>query len=347
MITASAFRAIVSGQRRGLDASVIRCGFRLIEFPYTWAVRRRNRAFDNGRKTIHQAGVPVISVGNVTMGGTGKTPMVAWLAQRVADEAKRVAIVSRGYGSKPGSPNDEALELSNRLPDIPHIQNPDRVAAAETAVRQHQAECIVLDDGFQHRRLARDLDIVLLDALEPFGYEHVFPRGTLREPIAGLARADVVVLSRADAVDKAIRQQIHDRVRGLSPNADWVEVTHHPTELINSTGETAPIQSLAGKPVAAFCGIGNPSGFRHTLESSRYDVVKWREFPDHFDYVNSDVNSLREWLLTVDCEAAVCTHKDLVKVARDQIGGKPLWALKIDIEFLTGRDLLLAKLAAC
>ncbi len=345
MLTASAFRAIASGQRRGLDAAVLRCGFRLLEFPYTWAVRCRNRAFDNGRKTIHQVGVPVISVGNLTMGGTGKTPLVAWLARWIADQGQRVAIASRGYGTKSGQPNDEALELADRLPSISHTQNRDRAAAANAAIHEHQAECILLDDGFQHRQLARDLDLVLLDALEPFGYEHVFPRGALREPVAGLARADVVVLSRADAIDERDRQQIRHRVKQLSPQADWVEISHRPLELINSSGETEAIGSFAQKPVAAFCGIGNPRGFRHTLESIGCDVAAWREFPDHFSFDEGALDSLRDWIRTTECEAVVCTHKDLVKLKVDRLDDKPLWAVKIDVEFLAGKELLVTRVS--
>ena len=173
------------------------------EFPYTAAVAYRNRRYDLGRAAIHHVAVPVISVGNLTLGGTGKTPMVKWVARRLLAQGSRVAIVSRGYGAAAGQQNDEARELSQALPEVPHVQNRDRVAGAERAIAEFSAQCILLDDGFQHRRLARDLDIVLLDALEPFGFEHVFPRGTLREPLAGLKRAQAVCLSRADAISAA------------------------------------------------------------------------------------------------------------------------------------------------
>ena len=117
--------------------------------------------------------------------------MVEWIARWFRRHNVRVSIVSRGYRAEEGGRNDEARELEQKLPDVPHVQNPDRVAAAQIAVEELETQLIVLDDGFQHRRLARDVDIVLLDALEPFGFEHVFPRGTLREPLAGLRRADV------------------------------------------------------------------------------------------------------------------------------------------------------------
>ena len=197
-ISPAEYRAIVSGQRSGLGGWLLRGGLRLAETPYALAMRLRNWQFDRGRKAIQSVPVPVISVGNLTMGGTGKTPLVAWVARWLRQHDVRVTLISRGYGASAGGRNDEALELEHQLPDVPHLQNPDRLAAARLALEEFECQAILLDDGFQHRRIARDLDIVLLDACEPFGYGHVFPRGMLREPLAGLNRADVLALSRAD-----------------------------------------------------------------------------------------------------------------------------------------------------
>ena len=179
-----------------MAGTLARCLLSAVEVPYTWAVRWRNYGYDHGQSPSQRVSVPVISVGNLSMGGTGKTPLVAWIAQRLQQRGVRVTLVSRGYGAVAGKPNDEALELEQKLPGVPHLQNPDRVAAAQKGIAELGSQAILLDDGFQHRRLARDLDIVLLDAVEPFGFGHVFPRGTLREPISGLRRADLVALSR-------------------------------------------------------------------------------------------------------------------------------------------------------
>jgi len=269
--------------------------------------------------------------------------MVEWIARCVSQRGLRVAIVSRGYKASGSGRNDEALELQQRLPEVPHVQNPDRVAGAATAVMQHQAQAIVLDDGFQHRRLKRDLDIVLLDALEPFGFEHVFPRGTLREPLVGLARAHAAVLTRADMIDTPTRAAIRDRVYRLAPSAVWAEAVHAPRQLRNTTSN-APLASLAGKPVAAFCGIGNPAGFRHTLATCQMNVVAWREFPDHHAYSPEDVNELTGWASQANAAAVVCTHKDLVKLRAAQLGDRPLWAVEIGIQFLEGESELIALL---
>jgi len=321
-----------------LAAGLLRCALRLGEVPYTWSVRWRNWCYDRGWKKSHRVGVPVLSVGNLTLGGTGKTPMVEWLARWFRRQGVRVTLISRGYGAQSGSRNDEALELEQKLPDVPHLQNPDRVAAAETAIEQFECQLILLDDAFQHRRIARDLDIVLLDALEPLGFGHVFPRGTLREPVAGLRRADVVVLSRADMLPHSGREDIRRVVQLYAPQSVFVGARHAPRTLLNSVGEEAPLESLADRKVAAFCGIGNPAGFRHTLRTCDYRLADFREFPDHHDYVRSDVARLAEWAGRLDVEAVVCTCKDLVKLGVTEMGGRPLWAVNVGIDFLLGLD---------
>ncbi|MEE8451647.1 MAG: tetraacyldisaccharide 4'-kinase [Thermoguttaceae bacterium] len=346
LLNPSTFREIVSGRRRGAAAALLRVGLRLVETPYTWAVRWRNRRYDTGAARTHRVAVPVVSVGNLTLGGTGKTPMVEWLARWFRDRDVRVTVISRGYGAEAGSLNDEALELEQRLPDVPHLQNPDRVAAALTAIEEFDCQLIVLDDAMQHRRIGRDLEIVLLDALEPFGFGHVFPRGTLREPIDGLGRADVVALSRADMLQPPQRQQIQSTAMQYAPEAIYLEVTHAPQSLVASTGKEEPLESLLDRPVAAFCGIGNPAGFRHTLETCGYRVAGFREFPDHHRYDRSDVESLSAWADESDIEAVLCTQKDLVKLRIDRLGRYPLRAVQVGLEILSGREALERKLQA-
>ncbi len=368
MLDGHSFREIVSERRQGLAPSLLRGVLRAAEVPYSLAVGWRNWRYDRGHAFVRGVSVPVISVGNLTLGGTGKTPMVKWLAQSLRTRGIRSAIVSRGYrarsvehgaGSKkqdgrsgnsslilpaPGSPlpalNDEAMELHRSLPDVPHVQNPDRVAGAERAIEEFGCQVVLLDDGFQHRRLARDLDIVLLDALEPFGLEHVFPRGTLREPLVGLQRAHVICLSRASAIPAHEREVIRRRVASFAPNAVWCEAAHSPTKLVNASGESQPVELLAGKRLAAFCGIGNPAGFLHTLESTVARLVAWREFPDHHAFGPADEKELEKFVARSDADLAVCTHKDIVKLRRDEVAGVPLWAVEIEMQFLSGRELI-------
>jgi tetraacyldisaccharide 4'-kinase len=338
MLDPGKFRDVVSGRRRGLAAAMLRALLRVAEVPYTFIVNRRDHQFDVGRREIHRVSTPVVSVGNLTLGGTGKTPMVKWLARWFGGRGYRVAIVSRGYGAAEGKANDEAMELHQSLPGVPHVQNPNRFVAATRAIEEFHADVIVLDDGFQHRRLARDLDIVLLDALEPFGYDHVFPRGTLREPIDGLRRAQVVCLSRVDIIAADERESIRRRVFEIAPHAAWCELVHAPSLLLNLAGATQPLQSLAGRRVAAFCGIGNPAGFQHTLAATGCEVAAWQVFPDHHAYTPADVRLLNKEFGHEKIDFVVCTHKDLVKLDRAEISGVPLWAITVEMQFLSGQQ---------
>lgn len=299
-------------------------------------MRVRNHCFDRGSIKSYTVGVPVISIGNLTLGGTGKTPLVEWVARNFCERGVPVSIVSRGYGAGEGGLNDEARELRLALPDVPHLQSTNRVEAARQAIKEFGAELILLDDGFQHRRLRRNLDIVLLDATEPFGFEHVFPRGTLREPLTGLARADVVMLSRADMLESYARQVVRDRVARLAPQAVWCEVQHAPQELINASGDSTPLDTLRGKRIAAFCGIGNPAGFHHSVESLGVEVVAWREYPDHYSYSQDDIESLAQW--ADSAETILCTRKDLVKVQVATIGGIPLRSVGVQLQFSAGQS---------
>jgi tetraacyldisaccharide 4'-kinase len=338
MLSASEFRDIVSDQRRGLRAALWRAVFCVAEVPYGVAVWWRNRRYDRDKAEVRQVNVPVISVGNLTVGGTGKTPMVEWLARWYRQRGVRVTLISRGYGAEAGSRNDEAMELEEKLPDVPHLQNPDRVEAALTAIEELDCELIILDDAFQHRRIYRDLDIVLLDATEPFGYGHLLPRGLLREPLSGLARAHVVALSRADVIDSQQREAIFDKVRRYAPEALCVEVAHRPRALLSSARQETNIDTLAGQRIAAFCGIGNPAGFRHSLQQCGYTITEFREFPDHYAYTRDDVASLAGWADAAgDIAAVICTHKDLVKIGVERLGRHPLWALSVGMEILRGQ----------
>lgn len=339
-------------ESRGVRGSFLRGLLWLASVPYGWIVGRRNAGFDSGRREIRRVSAPVISVGNLTVGGTGKTPLVAWLAQMLTAEGRRVALVSRGYGAaSAGEPNDEARELADRLPDVPHVQNRDRVAAARVALDEHHADVLVLDDAFQHRRLHRDLDIVLLDALDPFGGEHLLPRGLLREPMTSLRRADVVVLTRSDLVEPTRREAIHETAARFAPQALWVEAMVRPTALLwrgndddeRSLIQRLPLETLSGRRVAAFCALGNPAGFRRTLEGAGLQVAAFREFPDHHRYSDADLRQLDEWAAAQrDVEAVICTHKDWVKFDRKSIGPLPVYALSIELAWRLGEESLRA-----
>jgi tetraacyldisaccharide 4'-kinase len=314
---------------------------------YGAIVGLRNFGYDRGWLKSHQVGVPVVSVGNLTLGGTGKTPMVEWVARWSRRRDIRVAILSRGYGQKQGL-NDEGRVLEENLPDVPHLQGVDRVRLARTAVTELNSEMIVLDDGFQHRRLARDADVVLIDALEPFGLAHLFPRGLLREPVRSLARAQVVVLSRADLVDGVERAAIRSLAERTAGPLQWVEARHAPLCLVDSEGVNLPLELLKEIAVAAFCGIGNPEGFRRTITPLCRNLLDLRIFPDHHNYSASDVRDLEAWAEGLGANLVLTTQKDLVKLRASVLGLAPLRALRIGLEVMEGGAILddvLARLA--
>ncbi len=339
------YRAIVSGHRNDLTARCARGILALAETPYGWAVSYRNRSYDRGTRPVHRVEVPVVSVGNLTLGGTGKTPFVAWLARWFRQRHVRVSLISRGYGAKTPGGNDELKELAAQLPDVPHLQDPDRVAAARIAIDELDTQLIVLDDGFQHRRLARDLDIVLIDATEPLGYEHLFPRGMLREPIAGLRRADVVALTRCNLVSPHRRSALRSQLRPLAPQAVWVEIAQRPAGLLSSSGRERPLSDRPVGRVLAFCGIGNPSAFQQTFADLAWTLDDFRAFPDHHPYPQTTIADLVDWgAAHPQAGSLICTHKDLVKIASDRLGRLPLFALALQLEITAGRESLEAKL---
>lgn len=335
----AAYRRLIRGEARGPMAILGRSGLGVLAGVYRLGVAGRNLAFDRTWKAIHKAAVPVVSVGNLTLGGTGKTPMVEWTARRLREHGLRVAILSRGYGRTEGL-NDEGRLLDQNLPDVPHLQDRDRVRLAEIAVEELESQVLVLDDGFQHRRLARSLDLVLIDALDPFGQDRLFPRGLLREPVRALRRSDVVVLSRADLIDEPERSRIRRIAERRAGPLNWVEARQEPRDLIDAEGCSSDVRDLVGTRVAAFCGIGNPEGFRRTIEPLVGRIAGFRTFPDHHPYGATDVTQLATWVRELNVEVALTTQKDLVKLRVASLGGVPLRALRIGLDLMDGGNLL-------
>ena len=365
-------REVMSGRKRGLAASLLRAGLWSAQWPYRVGIGCKNLAFDFRLREPFEVGVPIISVGNLTTGGTGKTPVVAFLANWFRDAGAQVGLLSRGYRSlvqasegrtppgdfapakstggltPPRSPeqesvNDEKLVLDQLCPGVPQWLNPDRILSAKRAVVDG-CNLLILDDAFQHRRVHRDLDIVLLDATNPWGYGHCLPRGLLREPIANIERADLVVVTRTDQVSAeeltAIRTELvrHHQVGSV------IEVSFRPSQLLNSAGQTKPLAELSGQRVFGFCGIGNPVSFERTLRQLGSDVVGFESFPDHHHFTSDDLARLAEQAQSSNAELLLTTHKDLVKLHETELGGRPLWAVQIGTEIVRGTPILEARL---
>lgn len=335
-----AYLALIRGERRGLFAGLAKVGLRAVAIPYSWVIGLRNRSFDLGWKASVKAEVPVVSVGNLTLGGTGKTPCVEYLARWYRQRDLQVAILSRGYGADQG-PNDEALVLEENCPDVPHLQGVDRAALAKVAVEELESEILILDDGFQHRRLKRDLDVVLIDATCPWGHGYLFPRGLLREPKSGLRRANVVLITRCGAVTPDAVMAIRREMERVAPGLAIVESDHQPAAWVNHSQAAKPATEFRGKAVAGFCGLGNPDAFRRTLTDLGCTIAAWRTFPDHHGYTRADIDDLRSWVRELPAETIVATtQKDLVKIRLDRLGDRELWALKIELAIVAGQDVL-------
>jgi tetraacyldisaccharide 4'-kinase len=331
---AESFRRLADGSLRGPGPTAARTLLTGLALPYGLAVSARNACYDRGLAVARSATVPVISVGNLTLGGTGKTPLVAWVCRRLLELGRQPAVVSRGYAARPGEQSDEAAELEILLPGVPHLADRDRLAGAAAATAAG-ADVVVLDDGFQHRRLRRDLDVVAIDATDPFGCNHLFPRGLLREPLRGLARADAVVVTRADGLPPAERDRIRRQVAAARPGLPpvvWLETEHRPAGLRAASGQTTPLAALRGRPVAAFCGIGNPAAFRRTLVETGATIVGFQSFADHHPYGAADLASLAAWAEQTAAGLVVTTLKDLVRIRADTLGRLPLAAIEIRLE---------------
>jgi len=325
---------------------------------YRAATQARLAAYRSGIFRTSKLPAAVISVGNITTGGTGKTPLVEWVCRTIAgvnvetnaepqaQVQKKICVLTRGYGkSNPSdqvlvsdgsrlmvderNAGDEAQLLANNLLGIAAvISNPDRVAAGEWAIPNLGTEVFVLDDGFQHLRIARDLDIVTVDATNPFGGGELLPNGRLREPLGGLSRADCIVITRADQADdvgsvkNAVRRNAGDRPVFVSRMVT--------SGLRRLNGEMFEAADSVDYPVAAFCGVGNPGSFLTQVRHAGLEVSFSRAFPDHYRYSQPDIDALINQAKAVGAKALITTAKDATKLATVNIS-IPCYVLEIQI----------------
>jgi tetraacyldisaccharide 4'-kinase len=286
---------------------------------YGWAIRARNARFDRSPRASHPADLPVISIGNITVGGTGKTPLVIETVRRLQRLGRRPAILTRGYGAAAGQIPDEAKEFSDALPNVPVVIDPDRVAAAATARADLAADCVVVDDGFQHRRLRRDLDVVVIDALDPWGGGWVLPAGRLREPLSSLARADLFIVSRANQVAPSVMSQIESVLARRAPRARVCRATVEPESIVYHDARIEDAEALAYHCVLPVCGLGNPTTFQRLVETLAGRVCPPIVFRDHQRYTPRHVRRVTRAAERRGADLVVTTRKDWVKLA-------PLWS---------------------
>jgi tetraacyldisaccharide 4'-kinase len=308
------YLSVVSGQNKKTSAALARAAFAVAEPVYTTVVHARNFLYTRRILKAAHARRPVVSIGNITTGGTGKTPMVAWLVGELRAAGRMPAVLLRGYKSNGGA-SDEELLLRDLVKPSPVRAQVDRFAGSERVLAEHpEIDAFVLDDGLQHRQLARYFSIVLVDATAPFGFDHVLPRGLLREPMRGLRRASAVVITRADLADSATLLEIEQKIRAEQPQVPVFRCNLKQDRLIDSAGQTRPIDSLIKQRVFAFCGIGNPDAFFQQIERNGAKLAGTRRFSDHHPYTGGELSELFEEANAAGADLVVTTEKDWVKV---------------------------------
>lgn len=310
------------------------------------------------------AGVPTVCVGNVTVGGTGKTPLVAEVCRILQELGAHPAVLTRGYRGRlkgriaavsdgrhvlldPATAGDEPVLLAERLRNVPVMAGADRRLSSAEAVRRFGVDVLVMDDGFQHLRLKRDLNIVVVDATRPFGNRHCLPRGTLREPLAALADAHLFVLSRTDLVDAERKVRLKEELAALNPRAPILETVHAPDVMRDpATGELRGTDWLRGRKVIGFAGIGNPEAFFGELSRLGATLVETVPFPDHHPYTIADVARLAKWAGLTNAEALVTTEKDGMRLRPFLPLPVPVWTVGIQMDLGAGEAVLREKLAS-
>ncbi len=307
-----------------------------LSFLFAATVRTRNWLYDCRVFKAKKLPCAVISVGNITSGGTGKTPAVIWIAKALLDAGYRPAVLLRGYRRQAKTPathivsdgqdilapletsGDEAVMIARELPTVPVLIGKDRYDAGDRAVRQLKRDTLILDDGFQRRKLARDLDIVTVDAIEPFGTGRLLPAGTLREPVSALRRADLIILTRADMAESA--GEIREAIANVVGNTPIIESRHVPTRLYHlGKSEEVDFGVLRGKNLFAVCGIGVPHAFAETVRRYEPKSVGLLAFPDHHRYSSADAAKIQREAKRVGADFIITTRKDEPKLL-------PFWA---------------------
>jgi tetraacyldisaccharide 4'-kinase len=317
---------------------------------YGVAMRARRALYRSGQLQVHELGVPVISVGNLTTGGTGKTPLVEWIANELAQMGRRVCILTRGYGrrssgtrvivsdgneilSDANQSGDEPLLLAERLKGLAAvICDADRVSAAHWAVENLKSDVFVLDDGFQHLRVARNLNILAIDATNPWGNGKLLPAGILREPLAELTRAECIVITRAD--DPNSTGQLQREIAAQSKDCPVFCSQMRLSGLRPIQGELRSLvtaEEIKASPVAAFCGIGNPESFFSLLRCDGYQLGHTQVFRDHHIYTQNDIDCFVRESATRGAQILLTTAKDEVKL-RSLKFELPCYAADIAIE---------------
>ena len=340
---------LATDQERGLIPSILKGMLLCLSFVYGGCVRVILFCFK--AKIFRSYALPktVISVGNITMGGVGKTPLVEYIANFLSDKKLKIVVLTRGYMGrelqtfqKRPVESDEALALEESLEDIPVVVNSDRVKGARWAMEEYPVDAFLLDDGFHQMRLKRNLDIVVIDATNPFGNGHTIPRGILREKLDALKRADVFVLTRTDFAAASV-EALKSTLKNIHPRCPVIESRHVPVSLrdIRRKKNLGDPQFLKGKKIVSFCAIGHSKSFEMMLKNLGADVVNQFDFLDHYTYQEEDIRTINRFCTGHHVTHLVTTQKDSVKLDSLQSifnHDFELFSLRIQIQISKGKE---------
>ena len=341
---------IISGDAGGIAASAARAALSAASGFYFVGYKAKRAIYDLGLARARSVNAKVISIGNVTAGGAGKTPATIYFARKYSAEGRRVAVISRGYGRttrmdeplavsdgaeillSPVESGDEPYLIARKIPGVPVVVCAKRVKGAEFAIERFGAEVILLDDGFQHISIARDEDVVVVDCTNPFGYGRLLPRGLLREPMTALARATRFLLTRADEQD---HEDVVRTLKQINPAAEILRSRHRPVRLTTLGGDGGEtLDSVKGKKALAVSSIGNPEAFEAMLRREGVDVVRSLRFNDHHWYKEADIERIRGVAQEAGAAHIVSTEKDGVRLGLVPNAPKDALLLEIDLELM-------------
>lgn len=325
---------LVTGKIKGPIAVILRAFLCVLSFAYGAVVIILAAYYRIKPKRL---GAKVISVGNITLGGTGKTTFVEYLSGLLSAQGAKVAVLSRGYRRNAaklgaGSIGDEPAMLRKKLPSVGVVVDKNRIKAAFKAIKDYAAQILILDDGFQQWRISKDLEIVMIDAANPFGNYRLLPAGLLREPLLALKRADIFVLAQAGFTQDTA--ELTDRLQHLNSKALIVESIHQPDGFsgVFDPNESLGTDALKGRKVLIFSGIGNPQGFENSVTGLGINIVKSIRFTDHHNYTQADIDKIIDEALRMNADAVITTHKDAVKISELQVKGAGILALNIKLK---------------
>ncbi len=355
---------VITGRRNGFAAACVRGALTLPEFAYRAVSSYVRWSYLSGRKKRERLPCVAISVGNISSGGTGKTPLVQWIARWLQREQVKVAIVATGYGGtlrETGAvvsdeqsiflnveqASDEAVLHARSLPGVPVLIGRDRVRMGMRAVQEFGAQVVLLDDGYQYWRLERDLNIAVVDGQRPFDNGHVLPRGLLREPPETLQRADLVVVNKAHRLDDAQQAKLKTELsRYLSPETPLVFTAYQPVSLYElRTGEQRPVEWLRGKRIYALSALADNESFHQLLQRQQTILTGVRCHTDHHRYTQDDIREAAAEARAAQAECIVITEKDAVKID-PRWTEFPVWVLRVEMCIVEGEEALTRRLQA-